>query len=201
MGAVNLYICYTLDRWSRDLDIDFVLGNCLFGSEKLTKNADPDKYKYSGYGIGFDSRSQFSFIDGSMGKNVIVFGADMSSSVHVDNNEKDILILGEGPTLRSDDTTLTGEAKCPINFTQSNRRLLLSLHYNRSDSFLFVDATKIYQFKAKDSEIKKYPLSLGNVSKDFTIDDMKKPGLKGKVNFVLIIDLLILMKFQISIII
>ena len=186
MGAVNLYICYTLDRWSRYLDIDFVLGNCLFGSEKLTKNADPDKYKYSGYGIGFDSRSQFSFVGGSMGKNVIVFGADMSSFVHVDNNEKDILILGEGPTLGSDVTTLTGEAKYPITFTPSNRRLLLSLHYNGSDSFLFVDATKIYQFKAKDSEIKKYPLSLDNVSKDFTIDDMKKTGLKGKVNFFLL---------------
>ena len=60
---------------------------------------------------------------------------------------------------------------------------MLSLHYNGSDSFLFVDATKIYRFKAKDSEIKKYPLSLDNVSNDFTIDDMKKTGLKGKVNF------------------
>ena len=110
----------------------------------------------------------------------------MSSFVHVDNNEKDILILGEGPTLGSDVTTLTGEAKYPIFFTPSNRRLLLSLHYNGSDSFLFVDATKIYQFKAKDSEIKKYPLSLDNVSKDFTIDDMKKTGLKGKVNFFLL---------------
>ena len=99
MGAVNLYICYTLDRWSRYLVIDFVLGYCFFGSENLTKDADPDKDKYSGYGIGFNSRSQFSFTDGSMGKNVIIFGADMSSFVHVDNNEKDILILGEGPTL------------------------------------------------------------------------------------------------------
>ena len=186
MGAVNLYICYTLDRWSRDLVIDFVLGYCFFGSENLTKDADPDKDKYSSYGIGFNSRSQFPFIDGSMGKNVIIFGADMSSFVHVDNNEKDILILGEGPTLGSDDTTLTGEVKYPIDFTQPSRRLLLSLHYNGSDSFLFVDATKIYQFKAKDSEIKKYPLSLDNVSKDFTIDDMKKTGLKGKVNFFLL---------------
>ena len=200
MGAVNLYICYTLDRWSRDLVIDFVLGYCFFGSENLTKDADPDKDKYSSYGIGFNSRSQFSFIDGSMGKNVIIFGADMNSFVHVDNNEKDILILGEGPTLGSDVTTLTGEAKYPITFTPSNRRLLLSLHYNGSDNFLFVDATKIYQFQAKDSEIKKYTSNVGNVSKDFTIDVMKKTGLKGKVNFFLIIDLLILMKFQISII-
>ena len=76
-----------------------------------------DKYKYSGYGIGFDSRSQFSFIDGSIRKNVIIFGADMSSSVQVDNKEKDILIIGEGPTQGLDDTTLTAETKYPINFT------------------------------------------------------------------------------------
>ena len=82
----------------------------------------------------------------------------MSSSVHDDNKGKDNLILGEGPTQGLDNTTLTAEAKYPINFTQSNKRLVLSLHYNESDSFLFVDATKIYQFKAKNSEIKKYPL-------------------------------------------
>ena len=70
--------------------------------------------------------------------------------------KKDILILGEGPTQRFDDTTLTAEAKNPINFTQSGKRFVLSLHYNGSNSFLFLNATKIYQFKAKDSEIKDY---------------------------------------------
>ena len=54
----------------------------------------------------------------------------MSSSVHVDNKGKDILILGEGPTQGLDDTTLRAEAKHPINFTESNRRFVLSLHYN-----------------------------------------------------------------------
>ena len=68
--VVNLYICYTLDWCSRDLDTDFALGNCLFRSVKLTKNADPDKCKYSSYGIGFDSRSQFSFTDGSMDRKI-----------------------------------------------------------------------------------------------------------------------------------
>ena len=55
--------------------------------------------------------------DGSMGKNVTIFGGDMSSSVHVDNKNKDIVILAEGPIQGSDDTTLTEEAKYPINFT------------------------------------------------------------------------------------
>ena len=53
----------TLNSWLRKLKIDFTLNNCLFGSVKLTKNANLGKYKYSGY-IGFDSRSKFSFTDG-----------------------------------------------------------------------------------------------------------------------------------------
>ena len=80
-------------------------------------NADLDKYKYSGYGIGFDSRSEFSFTNGIMGRNGIIFGADMSSSVHVDNKKKDILVLGEGLTQGLDDTTLTAVAKYPVSFT------------------------------------------------------------------------------------
>ena len=108
-----------------------------------------------------------------MGKNVVIFGADISSSMHADNKNKHILILGEGPTQGLDDTTSTAEAKYPINFTQPNKRFVLSLHHNGSNS-LFVNATEIYQFKAKDSEIKDYALYLGNISKDFTIDNMKK---------------------------
>ena len=84
------------------------------------------------------------------------------------------MILGEGPTQRLDDTTLTAEAKHPINFTQSGKRFVLSLHYNGNNSFLFVNATKIYQFRAKDFQIKDYTQCLGNISKDFTINNMKK---------------------------
>ena len=87
-------------------------------------------------------------IDGSYGKNVIISGADMSSSVHVDNKARDILVLGEVPTQGLDDMTLTAEAKYPINFKQSGKIFVLSLHCNGSNSFLFVNATKVYQFKA-----------------------------------------------------
>ena len=93
-----LYISYTLDPWSRALNTDFTLGDCLFGTAKLTKNPDPNKYGYSGYGTGFDARSEFSLPDGNWGKNVIIFGVDNSSSVHDDHKKKDILVLGEGPT-------------------------------------------------------------------------------------------------------
>ena len=81
--VINLYISYTPTPWLINLNTDFTLNNCLLGSVKLTKNADPGKYKCSGYSIGFDSRSELLFTDGSMEKNVIIFGADMSSSVHI----------------------------------------------------------------------------------------------------------------------
>ena len=69
-----------------------------------------------------------------MEKKVIIFGADMSSSVHADKR-KDISILGEGPTQGLDDTTLTAEAKYSINFTQSGKNFVLTLHYNESKYF------------------------------------------------------------------
>ena len=100
-------------------------------------------------GIRFDSLSEFSFTEERIGKNVIIFGADMIASVHIDNQNKDILILREGPARGLDDNTLTAEAKHPINFTQLGKRFVLSLHYNGSSSFLYVNATKIYQFKQK----------------------------------------------------
>ena len=78
----------------------------------------------------------------------------MSSSVHADKG-KDIVILGEGPTQGLDDTTLTAAATYPINFTQSGKRFVLSLHYNGGNSFLFVNATKVYQLKAKKNRNKR----------------------------------------------
>ena len=124
--------------------------------------------------IGFDSGSEFLFIGRSFEKNVNILGADMSSSVHTDNKGKIILSLGEEPTQGLDDNTLTTESICPINFIQPNKRFLLSLHYKGRNSFLFVNVTKIYQFKPKNSEIKGYALYLGRIPKVFTINNMKK---------------------------
>ena len=63
------------------------------------------------------------------------------------------------------------------------KRFVLSLHYNGSTSFLFVNTTKVYQFKTKDSEIKDYVLCLGNILRDFTINNMTKTGLQAVVKF------------------
>ena len=85
---------------------DPTLKNCLFGAVILTKNADIDKYKYSGYGIGVDRRSSFSFPSDEFGRNIIIFEVDMRSSAHIDNKKK--LVLGKGPT-QGLEHTLTAE--------------------------------------------------------------------------------------------
>ena len=88
-NIVNIYIVYELGA-SGSNNSDPTLKNCLFGGDNLTKNADIDKCRYSGYGIGFDRRSSFSFPGGRFGQNILIFGTDMSSSAHIDNKKKDI---------------------------------------------------------------------------------------------------------------
>ena len=96
---VKIYIVYELGASSSHTD-DPTLKKSLFGAVTLTNNVDIDKYGYSGYGIGFDRKSSFLLPGGGIGQNVIIFGVDMSSSVHVDNKKKDILIIGKGPRQR-----------------------------------------------------------------------------------------------------
>ena len=82
----------------------------MFGTVKLIKNVDLHKYKYFGYDTGFDVNRNFSFSDGcGFGINFVIFGVDISSSLHIDNKEKDILILSKGSTKKLDNTTLTAE--------------------------------------------------------------------------------------------
>ena len=84
---VNVYIVYELGA-SGSNDSDHTLKNYLFGAVTLTKNADIDKYGYSGFGIRFDRRSSFSFPSSEFGQNVLIFGVGMSSSTHIDNKKK-----------------------------------------------------------------------------------------------------------------
>ena len=84
----------------------------------------------------------------------------MSSSAHIDNKKKDILVLAKGPTLGLEHT-LTAEKMYSINFTVTKRKFCLSLHYNGANSYLFVNGTKIIKFNTKDSEIVASPLCLG----------------------------------------
>ena len=152
----------------------------MLGSVELTKNPDIDKYKYSGYGIGFDRQGKFSFGNG-FGQNVIIFGADMSNSIHSTNKVKNIFVICEDFVQGLDNTTIYPEKLYSINFTKTNTKFCLSLHYNGSNSYLFVNGTEIQKFKIKDSEIIAAAICLGNISRDFSVDNMKKTRLNGYV--------------------
>ena len=146
----------------------------MFGAVKLAKHPE-----YSGYGIGFDRKWFFS-LGNEIGRNVIIFRVEINSSPHIDNKKKYILVLGKGPTQGLEHTT-TAEKFYLINFTKNKRKICLSLHYNGANSYLFVNGTEIIKFKAKDSEIVAYLLCLVNISKDFSVDNMRKTGLNGYV--------------------
>ena len=136
----------------------------MFGVVSLTKHVDIDQYKYSGYGVGFDRKGVFSFGNG-FGRNCIIFGADMSISVHANNKTKKGLVK-----------TLYKELTIQ-QFMQKNCIRLILL--------------KTMVQKTKDSEIVTTPLCLGNISKDFSVDNMKKTGLNSYV-YVLVLIMMLL---------
>ena len=124
----NYYIVYRLNPRTNSSNI--VLKNCLFGKMKMTKNTDTDKYIYQGHGIGFDLSGIFSHPDGGDGKNVIIFGVEMTNSKHANNKTKDVLVLGQGLIQKVDDATIYAGKMYSPNFTVANKTFCLSLHYN-----------------------------------------------------------------------
>ena len=125
----------------------------------------------------------------------------MSSSSHIDNKKKNILILVKGPTQELE-YTLAAEKLYSINFTKQNIKFCLSLHYNGSNSYLFINGTEIIKFTVKYSEIAAYSLCLGNISKDWLVDNMKKTELKRYVydftvdyNTIVVADILDIQKY------
>ena len=98
----------------------------------------------------------------------------------IKKKKKYILVLGKGPT-QGLEHKLTAEKMYSINFTETKKKFCLNLYYSRVNSYLFVNGTEIYKFKAKDSEIVATPLCLGNISKDWSVDNMKKTGFNGYV--------------------
>ena len=178
-SKLNIYIVYELVASSSN-DSDPTLKNCLFGAVTLTKNVVIEKYGYSGYGIAFDSKGSLSFPGGGFGQNTLNFGVDISSSVHVDNKKKNILVLGIGPT-QGLEHTLTAEKMYSVNFTVMNKIFCLNLHYNGANSYLFANGTEIYKFKAKDSEVVVGLICLGNISKNWSVDDIKRTRFTGYI--------------------
>ena len=140
---VNVCIVYRLILIVNN-NTDFTLKNFLFGVVQLTKITDIDKYKYSGYGIGFDSRGSFTHPSGGYGKNVIIFGADLSSSTNANNKTRTILVLGKDFIQGIDGTTIYAEKIYSTNFTVAKKKFCLSLQYNGDNSYLFVNGKKKY---------------------------------------------------------
>ena len=104
----------------------------------------------------------------------------MSSLKKIDNRKKNILILGKVPS-QGLEHTLSAEKLYSINFTEKNKKICLSLGYNKQNSYFLVNDTEIIKFKSKDPKILPYPLCLRNISREWSVDDMKKTGLNRYV--------------------
>ena len=99
--------------------------------------------------------------------------------------KKYISVLGQGPT-QGLEHTLTAEKMHSMNFTLTRKKLCLSLHYNGANCYLFVNGAEYYKFKAKDSKIVASPLCLGNISKDWSTDNMKKKQVLMDMSMILV---------------
>ena len=148
-NVINIYCVYKLDPIASSRDTSFTIQNALFGAMQITKNATDNSKNYKGYGICFDERSQFGHTMTEGGcthatnnRNVLIFGADMSFSVHRTNRANYIYFMGDGLTQGIHDTTLYVEKKYYRNFTEPNVKFVLSLHYNGNNSYLFVNKNK-----------------------------------------------------------
>ena len=138
----------------KTINTDNALKICLLGAIEAARpndTTDPDNFIYSGYGIGFDHIGTFTHPEGNLARNVIIFGANMSSSVHASNKTKYTLVLGKGLIQRIERTTIYAEKMYSPNFSVENKIFVLSLHYNSDNSFLFVNGQKVTQFEPKDS--------------------------------------------------
>ena len=141
-NVINIYCVYELDPIASTRDTSYTIQNALFGAMQITKNAtDYDKNNYKGYGIRFDERSQFGHTitengraHTTNGRNVLIFGVDMSFSPHATNRANHIYLMGDGLTQGNNDTTLYVEKNYCRNFTDPGKKFIISLHYNGDES-------------------------------------------------------------------
>ena len=188
-NVINIYCVYKLDPIASSRDTSFTIQDALFGAMQITKNAtDNSKNNYKGYGICFDEGSQFghTMTEGghthtTNGRNVLVFGADMSFSIHRTNRANHIYVMGDGLTQGIHDTTLYVEKKYYRNFTEPNVKFVLSLHYNGDNSYLFVNDRQELKFKCKTAQLVKEKLCIGNLSDQWTASESEKTGLYGNI--------------------
>ena len=164
-NVVNIYIVYLIDPISNSRNTDYTVENALFGGVKITKNATvTSKHKYEGYGICFDEGGTFSKGGINNGRNVLIFGVHENSLVHANNKANNIYVMGDLFVQGINDTTLYAEKLYSQNFTAASKKFVLSLHHNSDNSYLFANDKRELKFKAKDDQIVKEILCLGNIS-------------------------------------
>ena len=187
-NVINIYCVYKIDPIASTRDDTFTVQNALFRGMEITKNADTSKYNYKGYGICFDERGTFghtiregNFDHPSNARNVLIFGADMSFSVHATNRANNIYVMGEAFVQGINDTTIYVEKKFYRKFTDPGKKFILSLHYNGDNSYLFANGRKELKFKAKTDQLVKEKLCIGNLTDQWTANESEKTGLYGNI--------------------
>ena len=163
-NVVNLYIVYKLDTINNTRNTDYAISNALFAAVKITKNSDILKNKYEGYGLCFDEEGTFTKGNITNGKNVIIFGVDMLFSIHANNRTNNIYVLRDFLVQGINGISIYAEKIYCKNFTEPGKKFALRLHYNSSNSYLFVNGTQELKFKAKNNQILKEKLCAGNLS-------------------------------------
>ena len=176
--VINIYIVYKLDPIASSRDTTFAIQNALFGAMQITKNTDTSKYYYKGYGICFDEGGQFShtiteggFAHTTNARNVLIFGVDMSFSVHATNRANHIYVMGKEFVQGINDTTIYAEKSFYRNFADPGKKIILSLHYNGNNSHLFVNGRQELKFKCKTDQLVKEKLCIGNLSDQWTTSE------------------------------
>ena len=177
-NVINIYCVYEIRPIASSRDTSFTMQNALFGAMQITKNADNSKNNYKGYGICFDERSQLghtitedSRAHTTNGRNVLIFGVDMSFSVHATNRANSIYVMGDGLPQGIHDTTLYVEKNYCRNFTDPGKTFITSLHYNGDESYFFVNGRQELKFKAKTDQLVKEKLFIGNLSDQWTASE------------------------------
>ena len=187
-NVINIYCVYQIEPISSSRDDTFTVQNALYGTMQITKNADTSKYDYKGYGICFDEGCQFGhtiteggFSHTTNARNVLIFGADMSFSVHATNRENNIYVMGKEFVQGINDTTIYAEKSFYRNFADPGKKFVLRLHYNGDESYLFVNGRQELKFKCKTDQLVKEKLCLGNLSDKWTTSESEKTGLYGNI--------------------
>ena len=188
INVINIYCVYKLDPIASSRDDTFTIQNALFGAMQNTKNTDTSKYNCKGYGICFDEGGTFghTIIEGGFAhttnaRNILIFGVDMSFSVHATNRANHIYVMGTEFVQGINDTTIYAEKNFYRNFTDPGKKFVLSLHYNGNNSYLFVDGRQELKFKCKTDQLVKEKLCIVNLSDQWTTSELEEPGLYGKI--------------------